>query len=120
MFFDLQNSSTVSPDRFCSSTNCSHSASGLRSPRLIFKSPWHYREGISAGGSIQRKAADFATLTDKAPLESFFVRLKLELVYAKDFRTIEEARSGIFSYIEVFYNRKRRHLVTGGVSPALF
>ena len=57
---------------------------------------------------------------DNAPMESFFGRLKVELVYAKDFQSIEEARSGIFSYIEIFYNRKRRHSANGGISPATF
>ena len=54
---------------------------------------------------------------DNAPMESFFGRLKVELVYAKDFQSIEEARSAIFSYIEIFYNRKRRHSANGGISP---
>ena len=55
---------------------------------------------------------------DNAPMESFYSRLKVELIYAKDFRSIDEARSGIFSYIEIFYNRKRRHSANGGLSPA--
>ena len=45
-----------------------------------------------------------------APMESFFRRLKVELIYAGQYQTIEEAKSGIFEYIEIFYNRKRRHL----------
>jgi putative transposase len=57
---------------------------------------------------------------DNAPMESFFSRLKVELIYAKNFQSLEEARSGIFSYIEIFYNRKRRHSANGGVSPAAF
>lgn len=36
---------------------------------------------------------------DNAPMESFFSRLKVELIYAKNYRSIEEAKSGIFSYI---------------------
>ncbi|MTV47226.1 IS3 family transposase, partial [Streptococcus pneumoniae] len=36
---------------------------------------------------------------------------------AEDYQTIEEARMGIFEYIEVFYNRKRRHSALGHVSP---
>jgi putative transposase len=47
-----------------------------------------------------------------------YSRLKVELIYAKDFRSIDEARAGIFSYIEIFYNRKRRHSANGGLSPA--
>ena len=57
---------------------------------------------------------------DNEPMESFFGRLKVELVYAKDFQSIDEARSAIFSYIEIFYNRKRRHSANGGISPVAF
>ena len=53
-------------------------------------------------------------------MESFFSRLKVELIYAEDYQTIEEARMGIFEYIEVFYNRKRRHSALGLVSPVEF
>lgn len=57
---------------------------------------------------------------DNAAMESFFSRLKVELIYAKNYRSIEEARSGIFTYIEIFYNRKRRHSANDGLSPAEF
>ena len=57
---------------------------------------------------------------DNAPMESFFSRLKVELIYAKNYRTIAEARSGIFEYIEIFYNRKRRHSANDNLSPAEF
>lgn len=57
---------------------------------------------------------------DNAPMESFYSRLKVELIYAKNYQSIDEARSGIFSYIEVFYNRKRRHSANDGVSPVVF
>ena len=57
---------------------------------------------------------------DNAPMESFYSRLKVELIYAKNYQSIDAARSGIFSYIEVFYNRKRRHSANGGISPAAF
>ncbi|KEA64434.1 Mobile element protein [Marinobacterium lacunae] len=55
---------------------------------------------------------------DNAVMESFFSRLKVELIYAEQYRTVEEAKSGIFEYIEVFYNRIRRHSALGYVSPA--
>ena len=54
---------------------------------------------------------------DNAVMESFFSRLKVELIYAEHYKTIEEARAGIFEYIELFYNRKRRHSAIGYVSP---
>ncbi|WP_281271398.1 IS3 family transposase [Leucothrix arctica] len=57
---------------------------------------------------------------DNAPMESFFSRLKVELIYAEQYESIEDAKSGIFEYIEVFYNRVRRHSANGYVSPAEF
>ena len=57
---------------------------------------------------------------DNAPMESFFSRLKVELIYAKNYRSIEEAKSGIFAYIEIFYNRKRRHSANDDISPVAF
>jgi transposase InsO family protein len=54
---------------------------------------------------------------DNAVMESFFSRLKVELIYAENYKTVEEARAGIFEYIEMFYNRVRRHSSIGYVSP---
>ena len=57
---------------------------------------------------------------DNAAMESFFSRLKVELVYAKTFKSIEDARSSLFEYIEIFYNRVRRHSTLGYLSPDEF
>ena len=57
---------------------------------------------------------------DNAVAESFFSNLKNELVHHCDFRTHDGARSAIFDYIEVFYNRQRRHQTLGYLSPAQF
>jgi transposase InsO family protein len=46
---------------------------------------------------------------DNAVAESFFHTLKNELVHETRFKTRTEARQAIFKYIELFYNRKRRH-----------
>jgi putative transposase len=46
---------------------------------------------------------------DNAVAESFFSSLKNELVHHRNFQTRDEARSEIFEYIELFYNRKRLH-----------
>jgi len=54
---------------------------------------------------------------DNAVAESFFGSLKTELVDHKDYRTHEEAKQSLFEYIEVFYNRQRRHSYLGYVSP---
>ncbi len=54
---------------------------------------------------------------DNAVAESFFGTLKNELVHHEDYRTRAEARQSIFEYIEVFYNRKRRHAFLGYRTP---
>jgi transposase InsO family protein len=55
---------------------------------------------------------------DNAVAESFFGTLKTELVDHEDYRTKEEARRSLFQYIEIFYNRRRRHSYLGYISPA--
>lgn len=55
---------------------------------------------------------------DNAVIESFYSRLKVELIYAEQYSSVEEARSGIFEYIEIFYNRKRQHSAIGNISPS--
>lgn len=57
---------------------------------------------------------------DNACVESFFGTLKRELVYHRHYATRHEAQQDIFEYIEVFYNRKRRHSTLGYDSPAEF
>jgi putative transposase len=57
---------------------------------------------------------------DNAVSESFFGTLKTELVYPTRFSTRAEARAAIFDYIEVFYNRQRRHSALGYLSPIEF
>lgn len=47
---------------------------------------------------------------DNAVAENFFGSLKNELVFHEDYKTRSEARQSIFKYIEVFYNRQRRHV----------
>ena len=54
---------------------------------------------------------------DNAVAESFFGSLKRELVDDEDYRTREQAKQSLFEYIEVFYNRQRRHSYLGYVSP---
>jgi putative transposase len=57
---------------------------------------------------------------DNAPTESFFNSLKNERVHATRYRTHQEAMADLFEYIEVFYNRSRRHSSLGFVSPVQF
>ena len=57
---------------------------------------------------------------DNAVVESFFGTLKSELVYRCAWTTRAQARSAIHDYVEVFYNRRRRHTHCGNLSPADF
>lgn len=54
---------------------------------------------------------------DNAPVESFFSTLKRELIHYRRYATRKEAQQDIFEYIEVWYNRKRRHSTLGYLSP---
>ena len=57
---------------------------------------------------------------DNAPMESFWVALKTELVHHRRFSTREQAQREITEYIEIFYNRIRKQARLGYLSPAAF
>jgi len=57
---------------------------------------------------------------DNAVVESFFASLKKELIHRERYQTREAARAALFDYIEVFYNRVRRHSTLGQRSPVEF
>lgn len=57
---------------------------------------------------------------DNAPSESFFNSLKNERVHGQRYATHEQAKDDLFDYIEIFYNRSRRHSTLGYVSPAQY
>lgn len=55
---------------------------------------------------------------DNACMESFFGSLKTEWLDDQKYPTHQEAKNSLFEYIELFYNRKRRHVALGYLSPA--
>ncbi len=57
---------------------------------------------------------------DNAVVESFFSSLKKERIKKRIYKTRDLARADVFDYIEVFYNRKRRHSHLGGISPEAY
>lgn len=63
--------------------------------------------------SMSRKGCCY----DNAAMESFFHSLKVELIYRESYLTREHARQPIFEYIEVYYNRLRRHSAIGYQIP---
>ena len=64
-------------------------------------------------GSMSRPGCPY----DNACVESFFATLKKERIYRRNYDTLEQVRSDLFKYIELFYNRKRMHSVLGYMSP---
>jgi len=70
--------------------------------------------GITA--SMSRKG----NCWDNACVESFFGTLKRELIHHRQYLTRDEAKQEIFEYLEVFYNRQRRHSTLGYQPPAEF
>ena len=60
------------------------------------------------------------TAQSNAVLESFHATLKKQLIHRRSWPTKAEARTAVFDYIEVFYNRRRRPSLLGMLSPLEF
>ena len=73
-------------------------------------------KGHNITASMSRKGNCY----DNAFVESFFRTLKVELVYRRKFKTRNEARTAIFEFIEVWYNRNRTHSSIGYLTPIEF
>lgn len=78
-----------------------------------------FLSSLQAAGAV-RSLSRPGTPLDNAVIESFFSTLVCELLAEQRFATRAEARSAIFEYIEVFYNRQRRHSTLDYLSPANF
>jgi transposase InsO family protein len=77
-------------------------------------------QGLLARHGLQPSMSRRGNCYDNAVTESFFGTLKTELVHHERYATREAARQSLFEYIEVFYNRSRRHSALGYVSPAAY
>ena len=75
---------------------------------------------LQAGYKMQTSMSRKGDCWDNAPMESFFGTLKTESLHHYKFKTREEAKRVTFEYIEVFYNRIRRHAKINNQSPAKF
>ena len=76
-----------------------------------------YRQVLERHG-IRQSMSRRGNCLDNAPMESFFASLKKEHVHHARFRTRAEARTAVFEYIEVFYNRQRLHSSLDYRTPA--
>jgi putative transposase len=91
---------------------------------------WHSDQGsqfVSLAFGQQARAAGIAhsmgskgDCFDNAVAESFFATLKKELIHDRSWPSKAELRTEVFEYIEVFFNRRRRHSTLGMLSPAQF
>ena len=75
---------------------------------------------LLAGHGIEPSMSRKGNCWDNAVAESFFSTLKRELTHHESYADHDEARRSLFEYIEVFYNRRRRHSTLGYRSPAEF
>ena len=91
----------------------------LHSDRGIQYASKDFRDVLSAYGFIQSMSRK-GNCYDNAVAESFFHTLKIEHVYDHRYETRTDARQSIFEYIEMFYNRTRRHSTLGYKSPVSF
>ncbi len=92
-------------------------------PGLIFHSDrgvqyaCHEFRGLLKKYKITQSMSGKGNCYDNAITESFFSTLKTELVYSEKYETRNQAKLSIFKYIEIFYNRKRKHSSLGNKSP---
>lgn len=78
-----------------------------------------FRAELERNGFIQSMSRK-GDCWDNAVMESFFHTMKTEHTYFERYRSRTEARSKLFDYIEVFYNRQRKHSTLGYMSPLAF
>ena len=89
-------------------TDCGSQYASVEYRRLLYIND--FQQSMSGKGNCY----------DNAQAESFFSRFKAELIEGGIFESFEQARSEIFSYIEGYYNRIRRHSSLGYLSPLEF
>ncbi len=95
-------------------------------PGLIFHSDRgkqyvdHRFRAILEKNHIIQSMSSTGNCYDNAMAESFFATLKKGHLFRERFQTKEEARRKLFEYLEIFYNRVRRHSALGYKSPVAF
>jgi putative transposase len=80
----------------------------------------HEYQQLLAAHGIQSSMSRKGNCWDNAVAESFFATLKVELVYQSRWNTRTQARNEVFEYIELFYNRQRRHSALSYLCPNEF
>lgn len=89
----------------------------FHSDRGIQYASKEFRRLLKNNPLITQSMSRKANCWDNAVAESFFKTLKVELVYDYNFESIEEAKSKVFEWIEIWYNKKRLHSTLGYKTP---
>ena len=79
-----------------------------------------FRKEMKSNKFIKQSMSRKANCWDNAVAESFFKTLKTELIYHDKYKTINQAKSAVFEYIEIWYNRKKLHSTLGYKTPVEF
>ena len=79
-----------------------------------------FRQQLSRYPQLIQSMSRKGNCWDNAPAEAFFKALKTEWIYGHTFNNSQEAKRSIFQYIEIFYNRIRKHSSLGFRSPDQF
>jgi transposase InsO family protein len=91
----------------------------LQNDRGSTYATWIHRDLIRKH-QIRQSMSRKGDCWDNPPMGSFSHSLKTELVMHCDYKTRDEARAGLFDYMEVFYNRQRRHSAIKNAAPLVF
>ena len=108
-------------DAFNAAVTSRKAGSGLlhHSDRGVQYTSARYRQ-LLANSGITASMSRTGNCYDNAVVESFWGKLKTEMVYHQQFATKAQARAAVFEYIEMFYNRKRLHAALDYLSPEAF
>ena len=91
----------------------------VHSDRGIQYASKDFRKLLKKHGFIQSMSRK-GNCWDNAVAESFFHSIKTQLIHHCTFQNVAEAKKALFSYIEVYYNRQRKHSTNGYRSPAQY
>lgn len=89
----------------------------FHSDRGIQYASKEFRKLLKSNSLITQSMSRKANCWDNVVAESFFKTLKVELIYENSFDAIEQAKTKIFEWIEIWYNKKRLHSSLGYKTP---
>lgn len=78
-----------------------------------------FRAALQKNGFIQSMSRK-GNCWDNAVAESFFHSIKTQMIHHRKFQNVAEAEQALFNYIEIYYNRRRKHSTNGYKAPAQY